>query len=126
MRARPARIAVIGMGRLGGAELGYGSDADVLFVCEPAERRETSRTPSATRTSSPRPSGAASARPSPDPALVVDADLRPEGRNGPLVRTLESYRRLLRALVAGVGGAGAAAGRPGGGRRRTSARGSSR
>ncbi len=31
----PARIAVIGMGRLGGAELGYGSDADVLFVCEP-------------------------------------------------------------------------------------------
>ncbi len=34
----PARIAVIGMGRLGGAELGYGSDADVMFVCEPNER----------------------------------------------------------------------------------------
>jgi len=30
--------------------------------------------------------------PSPDPALVVDADLRPEGRSGPLVRTLESYQ----------------------------------
>jgi glutamate-ammonia-ligase adenylyltransferase len=29
---------------------------------------------------------------SPDPALVVDTDLRPEGRSGPLVRTLESYR----------------------------------
>jgi glutamate-ammonia-ligase adenylyltransferase len=29
----PARMSVIGMGRLGGAELGYGSDADVLFVC---------------------------------------------------------------------------------------------
>ena len=28
----PAAIAVIGMGRLGGAELGYGSDADVMFV----------------------------------------------------------------------------------------------
>ena len=55
---------------------------------------------------------------SPDPALVVDADLRPEGRNGPLVRTLESYRGLLRALVAGVGGAGAAAGVAGGGRPR--------
>ena len=25
------------MGRLGGGELGYGSDADVLFVCEPRE-----------------------------------------------------------------------------------------
>ncbi len=33
----PARIAVIGMGRLGGGELGYGSDADVMFVCEPSE-----------------------------------------------------------------------------------------
>ncbi len=35
----PARIAVIGMGRLGGGELGYGSDADVMFVCEPHRRR---------------------------------------------------------------------------------------
>ena len=26
---------MIGMGRLGGGELGYGSDADVMFVCEP-------------------------------------------------------------------------------------------
>ena len=33
----PARIAVIGMGRLGGGELGYGSDADVMFVCDPAD-----------------------------------------------------------------------------------------
>ncbi|WP_280183601.1 bifunctional [glutamine synthetase] adenylyltransferase/[glutamine synthetase]-adenylyl-L-tyrosine phosphorylase, partial [Nocardia cyriacigeorgica] len=31
----PADFAVIGMGRLGGMELGYGSDADVLFVCDP-------------------------------------------------------------------------------------------
>ena len=30
-----ARIAVIGMGRLGGGNSGYGSDADVMFVCEP-------------------------------------------------------------------------------------------
>src|SRR5258708_28020404 len=32
------------------------------------------------------------ARPGPDPALPVDAGLRPEGRQGPLVRTLASYR----------------------------------
>ncbi len=31
------------------------------------------------------------AAPGPDPALLVDADLRPEGRQGPLVRTLASY-----------------------------------
>ena len=40
--APPARIAVIGMGRLGGGELGYGSDADVMFVCEPTEGTEES------------------------------------------------------------------------------------
>ena len=42
-RPRPARIAVIGMGRLGGAELGYGCDADVLFVCEPTAGRRRPR-----------------------------------------------------------------------------------
>jgi glutamate-ammonia-ligase adenylyltransferase len=88
---RPARLAVIGMGRLGGAELGYGSDADVLFVCEPAHgasEQDAVRYANQVAETVRRRLGSAS----PDPALVVDADLRPEGRNGPLVRTLESYR----------------------------------
>jgi len=34
--------------------------------------------------------------PVPDPALVVDADLRPEGRQGPLVSTLAAYRAYYR------------------------------
>src|SRR5436309_6775713 len=79
------------MGRLGGAELGYGSDADVLFVCEPV--------PGVSDSDAVRYAGrvAQSVRkllgsPSADPALHVDVDLRPEGKNGPLVRTLESYR----------------------------------
>ena len=39
----PMRLAVIAMGRLGGRELGYSSDADVLFVHEPyAPRGEPS------------------------------------------------------------------------------------
>jgi glutamate-ammonia-ligase adenylyltransferase len=86
-----ARLAVIGMGRLGGAELGYGSDADVLFVCEPiggATEHEAARWSIGVAEKVRNLLGA----PSPDPALVVDADLRPEGRNGPLVRTCESYR----------------------------------
>ncbi|WP_158886440.1 bifunctional [glutamine synthetase] adenylyltransferase/[glutamine synthetase]-adenylyl-L-tyrosine phosphorylase [Amycolatopsis anabasis] len=89
--SQPASIAVIGMGRLGGAELGYGSDADVLFVCEPADGVPDSdavRYASSVAETVRKMLGA----PSSDPALVVDADLRPEGRNGPLVRTLESYR----------------------------------
>ena len=86
-----ARIAIIGMGRLGGAELGYGSDADVLFVCEPYEGvSDGEAVDYATEVCSSlsRLLGA----PSQDPAMKVDADLRPEGRNGPLVRTLSSYR----------------------------------
>ena len=59
----------------------------------------------------PWPRSCAPARPpGPDPPLLVDADLRPEGRQGPLVRTLGAYRGVLRALVGAVGGAGAAAG----------------
>ncbi len=86
-----AALAVIGMGRLGGAELGYGSDADVLFVCEPlpgVADADAVRWATTVAEAVRRRLGA----PSPDPALVVDADLRPEGRSGPLVRTLESYR----------------------------------
>ncbi|VVJ19278.1 Glutamate-ammonia-ligase adenylyltransferase (EC [Amycolatopsis camponoti] len=87
----PARIAVIGMGRLGGAELGYGSDADVLFVCEPSEGvsdADAVKFASSVAETVRKMLGA----PSSDPALEVDTDLRPEGRSGPLVRTLESYR----------------------------------
>ncbi|MGH3534430.1 MAG: bifunctional [glutamine synthetase] adenylyltransferase/[glutamine synthetase]-adenylyl-L-tyrosine phosphorylase, partial [Pseudonocardiaceae bacterium] len=95
-QAQPARIAVIGMGRLGGGELSYGSDADVLFVCEPVQDAVSghSAETEAVRFAS---SVAESVRkllgsPSLDPPLVVDSGLRPEGRSGPLVRTLASYQ----------------------------------
>jgi glutamate-ammonia-ligase adenylyltransferase len=86
----PARLAVIGMGRLGGRELGYGSDADVMFVCEPVEGADES---AAVRWSSTIAEQVRSllGTPSVDPPLEVDANLRPEGRTGPLVRTLNSY-----------------------------------
>ncbi len=86
----PARIAVIGMGRLGGGELGYGSDADVMFVCEPVGGAEDSV---AVRWSVTVAEQIRSllGTPSSDPPLEVDANLRPEGRSGPLVRTLSSY-----------------------------------
>ena len=86
----PAAIAVIGMGRLGGGELGYGSDADVLFVCEPAPDVEDS---AAIRwaTTVAEQVRTLLGTPSVDPPLEVDANLRPEGRSGPLVRTLGAY-----------------------------------
>jgi glutamate-ammonia-ligase adenylyltransferase len=86
----PARIAVIGMGRLGGGELGYGSDADVMFVCEPEDGVDES---AAVRWSVTIAEQVRTllGTPSADPPLEVDANLRPEGRNGSLVRTLDSY-----------------------------------
>ncbi|MFJ7022780.1 bifunctional [glutamine synthetase] adenylyltransferase/[glutamine synthetase]-adenylyl-L-tyrosine phosphorylase [Streptomyces sp. NPDC101117] len=91
----PTRFAIIGMGRFGGHELGYGSDADVLFVHEPRDGVDDQE------------AGAAANRvvaemrrllqiPSADPPLLIDADLRPEGKSGPLVRTLKSYAAYYR------------------------------
>jgi glutamate-ammonia-ligase adenylyltransferase len=92
---RPAdeltRLCVIGMGRFGGAELGYGSDVDVLFVHDPRPGMdERSATDAATAVANEL--RRLLSLPAPDPPLLVDADLRPEGRNGPLVRTLASYQ----------------------------------
>jgi len=86
----PARIAVIGMGRLGGAELGYGSDADVMFVCEPGDGVDETRAVKWAVTVAEQVRTLLGS-PSDDPPLEVDTNLRPEGRNGPLVRTLGSY-----------------------------------
>ncbi len=86
----PATIAVIGMGRLGGGELGYGSDADVMFVCEPVGGAEESTAVKWAVTVAEQVRALLNT-PSADPPLEVDANLRPEGRTGPLVRTLASY-----------------------------------
>jgi [glutamine synthetase] adenylyltransferase / [glutamine synthetase]-adenylyl-L-tyrosine phosphorylase len=86
----PARIAVIGMGRLGGGELGYGSDADVMFVCEPNDGVDESAAVRWAVTIAEQVRTLLGT-PSADPPLEVDAGLRPEGRNGSLVRTLASY-----------------------------------
>ncbi|GIE96735.1 bifunctional [glutamine synthetase] adenylyltransferase/[glutamine synthetase]-adenylyl-L-tyrosine phosphorylase [Paractinoplanes rishiriensis] len=93
-RTAPAglRFAIIGMGRLGGYEMSYPSDADVLFVYdapEGAPERETSAAAHAIAEELRRVLTA----PAPDPPLGIDADLRPEGRQGPLVRSLAAYQQ---------------------------------
>lgn len=91
----PGRIAVIGMGRLGGEELGFGSDADVMFVVEPAEGvEEYDAVKWATRIVDKLRKRLA--KPSQDPPLEVDLGLRPEGRSGAVVRTIASYERYYR------------------------------
>ncbi len=85
------RLAVIGMGRLGGAELGYSSDADVMYVAAPRPGADPGASLTAAITAADL-MGRMLAKPSPDPALLIDAALRPEGKNGPLVRSLDAYK----------------------------------
>jgi glutamate-ammonia-ligase adenylyltransferase len=84
------RMTVVAMGRLGGREMGYGSDADVMFVHEPAPGADEAGAQAQASAIATRLRAILSAT-GPEPSLDVDADLRPEGRNGPLVRTLASY-----------------------------------
>jgi len=91
----PTRVAVVAMGRLGGHEMGYASDADVMFVHEPLAGASEEAATRAAHAVAEELRGLL-ARPGPDPPLPVDAGLRPEGRQGPLVRTLASYRAYYR------------------------------
>jgi glutamate-ammonia-ligase adenylyltransferase len=106
------RWAVLAMGKTGARELNYLSDVDVLHVVAPAPHSAPSH---GAAQSDP---GQGGTTPEQDDDLVaigsalarelarvcsdrtsegtlwqVDANLRPEGRDGPLVRTVESYRR---------------------------------
>ncbi len=84
-------LGVVAVGRWGGRELSYGSDADVMFViADDEEAGLSAATRLVTRARE------LLNRPGPEPALELDADLRPEGRNGPLVRTLSSYEHYYR------------------------------
>jgi len=81
-------FAVIAMGRYGGGELGFGSDADVMYVYRPAgatDEEAQSRAENIVRSL---------ARLTEDLRTPLDLDLglRPEGKNGAIVRSLESYR----------------------------------
>ncbi len=84
------------MGRLGGAENGFGSDADVMFVHRPVEGADEKEAQAQANRivnrlmqliKQPVRPAIRAERP-----LEVDADLRPEGKQGALVRSLDSYR----------------------------------
>ena len=83
-------FTIIGMGRLGGQELGFGSDVDVMFVYEPRPGVDEERGLKAAAALAEEVRRLLMA-PSEDPPLDVDARLRPEGKQGPLVRSLASY-----------------------------------
>lgn len=103
-RWRPTPSCVLGMGKLGGQELNYSSDVDVLFLY--AEEGWMFRAPPSAR--APRPETAPGAhvffcrmaetfvsevgRFTAEGGLYrIDLRLRPEGPTGPVARSMEGY-----------------------------------
>ncbi len=101
-------FAVIAMGKLGGGELNYSSDVDVIYVCESEEGRTTGKSGHA-RSARPgisneeffeylaRDLTKALAETTQEGYIFrVDLRLRAEGSVGKLSRALEDYRRYYR------------------------------
>ncbi len=82
-------FAVIGMGKLGGRELSFGSDLDVIFV-----HRQGAMDAEAMAGGVLRRIGGTTGT---NPIWEIDARLRPEGNQGVLARTLGSFREYYMA-----------------------------
>lgn len=84
-------LAVIGMGKLGGRELSYSSDVDVMFVAAGDPLAAEKRAEALIRwIGEVTPEGQ---------AFRIDAALRPEGKSGPLTRSVESFTEYYERRV---------------------------
>jgi glutamate-ammonia-ligase adenylyltransferase len=88
------RLAIIGLGKLGGAELGYASDLDVLFVGDSDELSNAALIAERVQRILDSEIGVYGQR------WEVDARLRPDGRQGALVLDIPSYRRYYETKAA--------------------------
>ncbi|CCQ46631.1 glutamate-ammonia ligase adenylyltransferase family protein [Pseudarthrobacter siccitolerans] len=93
-------VLVVAMGRQGGREIGYGSDADVMYVhralpgfSEEEAQEQASRIVAKVSSLLTQPLKPAIMA---ERVLQVDADLRPEGKSGAMVRSLDSYAEYYR------------------------------
>lgn len=88
----PASIAVIAMGRYGGREINFSSDADVILIYRATDGVDDETAARFARDCVGDLRAILSGPTTLEPKIELDLDLRPEGRNGPLVRSLESCR----------------------------------
>jgi [glutamine synthetase] adenylyltransferase / [glutamine synthetase]-adenylyl-L-tyrosine phosphorylase len=90
-RLRRPPFAILGLGKLGGRELTYGSDLDIMFVAGPKTRNLPALQRFAAEfmelLSSPTEFGV---------AFVTDARLRPDGEKGLLVNTITTCEQYYR------------------------------
>ncbi|MDR3452696.1 MAG: bifunctional [glutamate--ammonia ligase]-adenylyl-L-tyrosine phosphorylase/[glutamate--ammonia-ligase] adenylyltransferase [Rhodoferax sp.] len=80
-------FAIIGYGKLGGKELGYGSDLDIVFVYEDADERAPEAYAALVR----KLINWLSVKTSEGDLFEIDTALRPNGNSGLLVTSFEAY-----------------------------------
>jgi glutamate-ammonia-ligase adenylyltransferase len=85
-------MAVIAMGSFGGAEIAYGSDLDVLLVYEGTTASDVKAAEQAASALFRLCNGSTPA----EGIVRIDASLRPEGRQGPLARSLDAFEEYHR------------------------------
>jgi glutamate-ammonia-ligase adenylyltransferase len=84
-------FAVIAMGRLGGAELAYSSDLDVLPVFEPGGAQTPAEAAGAAEAAATALLRLVGGETPANRLYSFDTSLRPEGRDGPMARSVEAY-----------------------------------
>jgi glutamate-ammonia-ligase adenylyltransferase len=104
----PRGLAVLAMGKLGGGEIGYGSDLDVLFLFDPAAAPAGKDPDTYFARAARRVIRLISASHAAGPGYELDTRLRPSGSQGLLVTSLEAFARYH-----GCATAPTAAGKPG-------------
>ncbi|MDO5048968.1 MAG: bifunctional [glutamine synthetase] adenylyltransferase/[glutamine synthetase]-adenylyl-L-tyrosine phosphorylase [Actinomycetaceae bacterium] len=94
--ANPPEFCAVAMGKTGGQELNYISDVDVMYIYRGSGQaeRELARVAGQIATDMALTCSGPGSEP---PLWNLDAGLRPEGRDGALVRSLESYRTYYRS-----------------------------
>jgi glutamate-ammonia-ligase adenylyltransferase len=86
------RFAIIGYGKLGGKELGYASDLDLIFLYEDPDERA----PEIHARLAQRLSRWLTSRTAAGVLFDIDLRLRPEGEGGLLVSSIDAFRRYQR------------------------------
>lgn len=90
-------LAVIAMGKTGAREVNYVSDVDVIYVARSLDESLDDNEMLRIATKMASALAKVVSAPAGEPALwVLDANLRPEGKDGPLVRTLDSHLEYYR------------------------------
>jgi len=89
--AKQFKLAIIAMGKAGGQELNYVSDVDVIFTAAATSAVEESTAVSAATKIATEVMQYISVANDGGEIWEVDAALRPEGKAGPLVRTVEQH-----------------------------------